>query len=199
MLRELTAEQGGLCAYTGSAIDVRLGGSPAHEGHLKFRAHNEHLKPQSDCRRALLDDGRTPGVDLGADLDHRNIVAALLVEGGGGKVRQSDLFGASHRADRPLPVIPTDTDCADRFFYALDGGIGPAKDRDPEAQETISALNLGNGTLAGFRNQAIGVYLEAIQTPSDVARVVGMLTSPTGDQLPEYCFAIQQVVQRLFL
>lgn len=97
-LNYLVTEQHGICGYTGVALDDRL--VPRREGtsaHLK--PHIEHLKSQSACRQELRDQGLTPGLAWGEDMDHRNMIAALEVTGA-----KSEEFGARQRENRPLPV-----------------------------------------------------------------------------------------------
>lgn len=195
--RELIAEQCGLCAYTGAGIDSRLGALNDPQAKLKFSAHNEHLKPQSVCRQELEAAGRTYGVDVGDDMDHRNIVAALLVSGGGKKIRKDLLFGASHRENDPVSILPTDATCEQRFAFDSNGGIEPATAGDQSALDIIAVLNLEHETLTGWRAQAIAVFLEGIESRADAERIVAGTTTPHNKWLPEYCFAIRQVVMRL--
>ena len=195
--RELTAEQCGLCAYTGAGIDSRLGELKDPQARLKFSAHNEHLKPQSVCRQELEAANKTYGVDVGEDMDHRNIVAALLVSGGGKKVTKDFLFGASHRENDVVPILPTDCDCEQRFAFDLSGGIHPATVGDNAAVNTIAVLKLGHETLTGWRAQAVTVFIEGIENRADAERIVARTTTPENGWLPEYCFAIRQVVQQL--
>ncbi len=197
LCRELTAEQCGLCAYTGAGIDARLGALSDPQARLKFSAHNEHLKPQSMCRAELLRAGKTPGIDLGEDMDHRNIVAALLVSGGGKKVMRNTLFGASHRENDSVPIIPTDRNCGQRFTFDLTGGINPTTPGDQAAVDTIAVLNLGHETLTGWRAQAIAVFVEGMEDRADAERIVARTTIPENGWLPEYSFAIRQVIQQL--
>ena len=133
---------------------------------------------------------------LGNEMDHRNIVAALLVSGGGKKVAKSALFGASHRENDGVPILPTDQGCEARFTFDLAGGISSTIPGDPEAVETISVLNLGHETLTGWRAQAIATFIEGIETRADAERIVEKTKTPQNGWLPEYCFAIQQVIQR---
>jgi hypothetical protein len=195
--RELTAEQCGLCAYTGAGIDSRLGTLNDPHAKLKFSAHNEHLKPQSVCRQELEAAGGTYGVDVGEDMDHQNIVAALLVSGGGKKVTKASLFGASHRENDTVPVLLTDCNCEQRFTFDLSGGIHPATSGDHAAVNTIAVLHLGHETLTGWRAQAVTVFIEGIENRADAEQIVARTTAPHNGWLPEYCFAIRQVVQRL--
>lgn len=197
LCRELTVEQCGLCAYTGAGIDSRLGTLNEPNAQLKFSVHNEHLKPQSVCRKQLEDSGKTYGVDLGEDMDHRNIVAALLVSGRGNKVTRGSLFGASHRENNPVPIVPTDCTCEQRFKFDVTGGINPATPGDRAAVDTIAALNLRHETLTGWRAQAIAVFIEGIDNRADAERIVARTTMPENGWLPEYGFAIRQVAQHL--
>ena len=121
LCRELTAEQFGLCAYTGAGIDARLGTISDPQQKLRFQAHNEHLKPQSVCRKELIESKREPGVDLGDDMGHRNIVAALEVRGASKGVKRTDLFGATYREDEPISLLTVDHRCEREFVFDLDG------------------------------------------------------------------------------
>ncbi len=197
---ELTHEQYGLCAYTGAAIDSqRFGGLQDHGSRLKFAVHNEHLKPRSVCQQELEAAGKTYGCDLGEDMDHRNIVAALLVSGSGtpNKVAKQDLFGASHRENDPVPVLPTGPDCEIRFAFDISGEIRPANPDDDDAKDTIAALNLQHRVLTGWRRVAIETFIEGIGSLTDAERIVDKTTNPTDGLLPEYSFAIRQAVRRL--
>lgn len=195
---ELTAQQFGLCAYTGAGLDERLGTSPAPGRPLKFSAHNEHLKPQSVCKAELIAAGKTYDEELGDDMDHRNIVAALLVSGDGTKkVAAKDLFGAARRENDPVPVKPTDPGCEQRFEFDVLGGIKAADASDAEAIQTISVLNLDDETLTGWRMNAIEIFLEGIESREDAELAVRKTSEPENGRLPEYCFAIRQVVEEL--
>lgn len=193
---ELTAEQHGLCAYTGAGIDARLGklADPANE--LKFSSHNEHLKPQSVCRAELIAAGKTPGVDVGEDMAHTNIVAALLVSGDK-KVSADHLFGASHRGNDPVPIWPTNPTCEARFNYTESVEIHATDAADVDACETIRVLNLKHETLRGWRAEAINAFVEGIESRADAERIITVTTTPQHGWLPEYCFAIRQVVERM--
>ncbi len=197
LCRELTAKQCGLCAYTGAGIDSRLGTLSDPQAKLKFSAHNEHLKPQSVCRQEMEAAGKIYSVDVGEDLDHRNIVAALLVSGAGKRVTKNSLFGAAYRGNDAVPILPTDKNCENRFAFDLSGGINSASAGDHAAVDTIAALNLGHETLTGWRAQAITVFIEGIENRADAERIVARTTTPENGWLPEYCFAIRQVVQQL--
>lgn len=130
-------------------------------------------------------------------MDHRNIVAALLVSGGGKKVMRNTLFGASHRENDSVPIIPTDRNCGQRFTFDLTGGINPTTPGDQAAVDTIAVLNLGHETLTGWRAQAIAVFVEGMEDRADAERIVARTTIPENGWLPEYSFAIRQVIQQL--
>lgn len=192
---ELIREQHGLCAYTGAGIDQRIGDLAEPAKRLKFSPHNEHLKPQSECRRELRAAGKTCGAEVGEDLSHTNIVAALLVSGGG-KARLDDLFGASYRRNQALPVWPTHPDCELRFVFDGQGRIEAAA-TDDDAINTIAVLNLNHETLRGWREQAITAFIEGIQSRADAGKLLEKMKTPVNGRLPEYCFAIGQVVERM--
>ncbi len=197
---ELVAQQYGLCAYTGAGIDERQGNLSDSAKRLRFKAHNEHLKPQSKCKEAMEAQGHVYGTVVAEDMDHRNIVAALMVEGAGGKTRVSkpDLFGAAHRGNDRVPVLPTDPICESRFNFAPDGSTTAASAADTDAEEAIRVLNLGHGTLTGWRKTAIDTFTEVITSRADAELIIERTTIPQNGKLPEYCFAIRQVAQ-LFL
>lgn len=194
LCRELTVEQFGLCAYTGAGIDARLGQVGQSNSSLMFKCHNEHLKPQSVCRAELMASGLKPGEDLGDDMDHRNIVAALEVSGGNRKVDSKDLFGATHRQNNPVPIFPTDPACDSLFAF---DGNGIVSGLNNQSIATIDVLNLNHGTLQGWRANAINSFVEAIESREDAQRIIDATSVPIGGKLPEYCFAIRQVVQSM--
>lgn len=200
LCQELVAQQFGLCAYTGAGIDERLGSLSDPAKRLKFKAHNEHLKPQSKCKEEIEGQGKVYGTVVAEDMEHRNIVGALLVEGAGGKtkVNKADLFGAAHRENDRVPVLPTDPTCESRFNFAPDGSATSATASDADAEETIRVLNLGHATLVGWRRAAIDTFTEIITSRADAEQIIQRTTTPHDGKLPEYCFAIRQVAQ-LFL
>jgi len=194
LCRELTAEQFGLCAYTGAGIDKRLGNAVDPNRRLGFRSHNEHLKPQSVCRRELVDAGLEPGVDLGDDMNHLNIVAALEVSGAAKKVARQDLFGATHRQNDPVSILPTDPRCEQAFQFDAQGHVMPLT---ADGRDTMAQLNLNHKTLIGWRMQAIAAFVEIIQSRADAQSVIDRTSNPTDGILPEYAFAIRSVVQSM--
>ena len=88
--RELIAEQFGLCAYTGAAIDDRMVGY--EENNYVFQAHIEHVKPRGLCKAELEARGGVYGHELCEDMDHRNLVAALEVKRN--PPARAEIFGA---------------------------------------------------------------------------------------------------------
>lgn len=119
--------------------------------------------------------------------------------GAGSGVDQRDLFGAAHRGNEPVPIVPVDATCEQRFSFDSQGHIAPKNAADAPAVETIRVLNLNHEILQGWRQQAILVFAEGIESQADVERVIERTTNPTEGKLPEYCFAIRQVIQELFL
>lgn len=73
---------------------------------LLFRVHNEHIKTQQRCKQELRDDGKTPGIDLGEDMDYKNIIAALEVKCDGGTM-ESERFGLVVRKLDIVSMPPT--------------------------------------------------------------------------------------------
>ena len=196
--RELTAQQFGLCALTGAPIDARMGHltpdgymTAASGERLRIKSHNAHLKPQAVCEREMIARGEEPGRTVGEDMDHRNIVAALLVEGA-----EDEMFGAAAQADDLIEVNPTDRGCEARFHF---DGNGDVHGLDDDASETVDTLKLGHRTLAGWRREAIGVFTDPdfIRSRADLDAVITAMETPADGQLPAYCFAIKQVALRL--
>jgi hypothetical protein len=195
---ELTNQQFGLCAYTGAGIDSRLGTLTDPNKILKFTAHNEHLKSQSECKNELRSSGKTYGCDIGDDMNHQNIVAALLVSGNG-RIAKKDLFGAAHRGHARIAITPTNKSCENRFVFDEIGNIKAANPSDQDAIDTIDVLRLDHPTLTGWRKIAIETFLEGITTKEDAELIIEAINTPKGTQLPEYSFVIQQVIQSLMI
>jgi hypothetical protein len=51
--------------------------------------------------------------------------------------------------------------------------------------------------LTGWRAQAITAFIEGIENRADAERIVARTSTAENGWLPEYCFAIRQVVQQL--
>ena len=193
--RELVAEQFGLCGYTGAPIDERLAslapisstGTGQTLPRVSFEAHTEHLKPQSTCRQELVARGKRPGIDLGEDMDHRNMIAALLVKGA-----EREQFGAAVRGDTPVPVWPTHPGCDRRFRYHRNGGV---EGRDSGAKETVEVLKLHHGTLCGWRQAALDVFLDpsVVVTHEDLRELISRIDQPRNGKLAEYSFVVRSV------
>jgi hypothetical protein len=194
LLHELTAQQYGLCAYTGAPIDDRMANlqpPPSAQSRPRFLAHNEHLKPQSVCKKELIDGGKSLGRDLGDDMDYHNIVAALLVEGS-----DKEQFGAASRGNQLLPVWPTHPNCETRFMFARDGkimGVGV------DGVTTVDVLRLNHETLTGWWLATFDVFLDprVIQTREDVEALIARLDQPQNGRLVEYCFCIKNVAKSM--
>ena len=198
LLKELVADQGGLCAYTGVAIDERLRRrqSAVTGDGLVYYAHNEHLKPQSLCRQELLARGLEPGRVLGDDMDHRNIVAALGVRGSQECIRE--LFGATARKpNATLPVLPTEPECGSRFRYLANGEI---EGLDEQAGKTIDELDLNHPTLVAWRSEAWGVFEahHAALLAEDEGHLLARILEPDAQgSLLEFAFVLEDVWRQL--
>lgn len=157
---------------------------------LKIIVHNAHLKPQDQCKREQATQ-LFPGGLVGEDMDHRNIVAALLVEGS-----KDEQFGAAAQGNNLVPVKPTDAGCDTRFDFKADGIV---TGMDADAQESVDVLKLDHRTLRGWRRVAIEVFIdpEKIETPTDLDLLIAAMNTPTGGKLPAYCFAIKQVAMQM--
>lgn len=189
---ELIAEQYGLCAYTGVAIDARLVG--LHETDLAFQAHIEHVKPRSVCEKELVARGGTYGRDLCEDMDFRNLVAALDVIPS--RRSRSEFFGAAAHKDDLLPVTPLQANCQSRFRY---DAYGKVQGLDVDATQTIELLNLNHRTLQGWRRSAIGGFFptDIEFTREEIEAIMAAMDRSADGELPEFCFCIWDVAQSL--
>jgi hypothetical protein len=196
--QELVVHQEGLCALTGAPIDDRLGSISADGNlttpsgtRLRIKVHNAHLKPQGECVRELVERGEEPGRVVGEDMDHRNIVAALLVEGA-----EEEMFGAAAQKNSLLPVRPTDAGCEARFRFNGNGTVDGADDR---ARDTVKILKLCHRTLEGWRREAIEAFIDPsmIESSADIDAIIAAMTTSANGKLPAYCFAIRQVAERM--
>lgn len=190
LLAILTAEQLGLCGYTGAPVDERISSITCPSGQAKFRSHIEHLKCQAKCRQELIDAGLEPGRDLGEDLSYLNMIAAIEVRGA-----ESEHFGAVRKKDLPLPVLPTQENCDECFkFREADGGIEGVNE---DAVQSIAVLGLDHDTLKGWRRSAIEVWLdpEVIQNRDDFEKVAKAMEMPVNGRLPEFAFVIESIAK----
>ncbi len=138
---------------------------------------------------------QTPGVilsfDLGEDMDHRNMVAALEVKGS-----RAEQFGASARTNDPLLVLPTQPDCESRFAFSESGRV---RGLDPDDVDTIVRLRLNHTTLEGWRKVAMETFLDPIVVTSrqDLEIIVAAMDEPANGQLAEFSFCIKSVANQL--
>ncbi|MBU2642546.1 MAG: hypothetical protein KJ889_12150 [Gammaproteobacteria bacterium] len=190
LLAILTAEQFGLCGYTGAPVDKRISNFKSPTGPATFRNHIEHLKCQATCKKELADCGGEFGRDLCDDLNYFNMIAAVEVRGA-----ENERFGAVAKKDLPLLVLPTQEKCDEYFkFREVDGGI---ESWNKDAAQSISVLRLDHDTLIGWRKAAIDVWLdpEVIQTRQDLEEVAQAMEQPVEGRLPEFAFVIGSITK----
>ncbi len=190
LLAILTAEQFGLCGYTGAPVDERISNLKSPSGQASFRNHIEHLKCQATCRQELTDSGGEYGKDLCDDLNYFNMIAAVEVRGA-----ENEHFGAVKKRDLPLAVLPTQGECDEYFkFREVDGGIDGLNE---DAEKSISVLDLDHDTLKGWRKSAVDAWLdpEVIQTRQDFEAVVQEMEALVEEKLPEYAFVIGSIAK----
>jgi hypothetical protein len=190
LLAVLTAEQFGLCGYTGAPVDERISNLTSPSGQATFRNHIEHLKCQAACRQELADSGGEYGRVLCDDLNYLNMIAAVEVRGA-----ESEHFGAVKKRYLTLPVLPTQETCDEYFrFREGDGGI---EGLNEDAEQSINILQLDHDTLKGWRKSAVDVWLdpEVIQTRQDFEKVVLAMEEPVEGKLPEYAFVIGSIAK----
>jgi hypothetical protein len=191
LLAILTAEQFGLCGYTGAPIDEsRISKLKAPSEKPAFKNHIEHLKCQSVCKKELLEAGQVFGRDFCQDLDYANMIAALEVRGA-----ENEQFGAVIKADHLLPVLPIDAKCEKRFRYRENDAVVDGVDDD--AKHSVGLLKLNHETLKGWRLSAIETWLapDAFQTKEDLEKIISAVTMPKNGTLPEFAFVIEAVAR----
>jgi len=190
LLAILTAEQFGLCGYTGAPVDERISRLQSPSGEAIFRNHIEHMKSQTTCRKELADCGSVFGRDLCDDLNYFNLIAAVEVRGA-----ESEHFGAVAKKDLALPVLPNQEKCDEYFtFREVDGGIDGLND---EAKQSIKVLQLNHDTLKGWRKSAVDAWLdpEVIRTRQDFEEVAHAMEKAVEGKLPEYAFVIGAIAK----
>lgn len=193
LCEELQAEQHYLCGYTGVPLDPAWLGEKQTGSGLLFRPHNEHIKTQECCKQELIDDHKVPGSDLGDDMNHRNIIAALEVKCDG-KTKESERFGAVVRKLAIIPLPPTDQSCSTSYVY-LD--TGKMRGASSAANDTIDDLRLKHTTLESWRRGAIDgrLPLKEATPPEELRQIIRDMETPTNGRLPDFAFVIAQLAR----
>ena len=173
----LLVEQGGICAYTGRAIE-------------RCSSHVEHLKPQNQCAEW-------------EDVDYRNVVACFPVDGGD----TSHGYGAPVKAgwwDENLFVSPLSESCERRFRFTWSGHIYPNPDDHQQAVETIKVLCLDHDGLRKLRESRIkgffGFGSRTRTKPLSIAEANLALANidqlDGNGRLTEFCFVLKQLLPK---
>ena len=174
---KLLAEQDGLCAYTGRAIE-------------SSSSHVEHLKPQNQCAEW-------------EDVEYRNVVACFPANGGD----VSHGYGAPVKAnwwDEGLFVSPLSEDCERRFRFTWSGHVYPNPDGHQQARETIRVLCLDNEGLRKLRRARIrgffGFDSRTRSKPLSIAQANMALANidqlDGNGRLTEFCFVLKQLLPK---
>lgn len=189
----LTREQFGLCGYTGTPVDDRIARYQPVSLGLNFRNHIEHLKSQQACRAEVVGRGEEYGRVVADDLNYQNMIAALEVRGA-----TVEHFGAVAKAAQPLPVLPTDQGCEERFAFRE--GDGSVHGLNEAATNSVSVLKLNHQTLKGWRLSALSTWLdpEIVRTRDDFVKVIEAVKVPVDQRLPEFAFVIESVAKGYF-
>lgn len=192
LLKCLTDEQFGLCAYTGVNLDSDSieNLNQTDKRTIKYKNHIEHLKSQHHCKQELKEQGLEYGRVLGDDLAYNNMVAALETNGA-----KREQFGAKIKENKVLPISPLDPQCEDVFkFLEADGGI---EGRTDAARDSIEVLKLDHKTLTEKRLDAISAWLdpEIIVTPDDFHHVIQKIITPVEGKLPAFSFVIKSIAE----
>lgn len=189
--RQLLAEQGSLCAYTGH--EIRPG-----------EFHIEHLLAQAYCTKEF-------GLD-GMDTDYSNLVACwpapnYSVEPAYGAIaKKSWPPPRQGGVDRSFFVSPLDPTCERRFVFLDDGSI-EVKPEDGAAVTTVSKLNLNADELKDLREQAIRGALEPNGFPEsrrkrlkrqleDLRAKEAQIDVGGTPALRAFSFALKQAIER---
>jgi uncharacterized protein (TIGR02646 family) len=179
LLKALTEEQGGLCAYTMKRIDAEVS------------AHVEHFKPQSLCR----------ATSKGSDLHYINLHACYPKDG----MKKRFRYGAQNRCDwwehnGADFISPLSAHCEKRFLYKIDGTIHSVAARR-DAKTTISILDLGHKSLVEDRSRVIQefIYGERGMSPLSPAQTERALQQVcqrdnNGNYL-EFCIALHDALK----
>lgn len=194
LLRELTAEQFGICAYTGLPLDERLAeynSDGLRNRNVDYRAHNEHIKSQSECKRDALAAGKRWGAEPCEDIDHRNIVAAVEVRGA-----SSEQFGAVSRKNRSIPLPPTNERCTTEYRYDIEGVV---TGDTPDSSNTIELLKLNHDTLKGYRRSWVSVFLapDVWESRDDLVHLIEKVSAPTDGKLTKFSFCIVSAASQI--
>lgn len=174
---KLLGEQGGICAYTGRAINA-------------MSSHVEHLKPQNHCGEW-------------EDVEYRNVVVCFPIDGGD----ISYGYGAPIKAgwwDEALFVSPLSEECERRFKFVWSGHVHPSPDDHPGAKETIKVLGLDNDGLRQLRKSRIdgffGFGSRTRSRPLSVAEAKTALANieqfDGNGRLCEFCFVLKQLLPK---
>ena len=178
ILEAMTADQGGLCAYTMRRIDNKS-------------SHVEHIKPQSRCRKDLH----------GSDLEYANLVACFPRQGMKAQYR----YGAQHKdywwdndgAEFVSPLQPT---CERVFRFKLNGEIEAVNNRT-QAITTIDVLGLNHRSLTEDRKRVIEefIYGPTGDTPlsyTTAQRVRDRICDRRGNnRYYEFCVALRAALE----
>ncbi len=183
----LFQEQGGLCAYTGTKLEME-----ARVGGVDF--HLEHLIPQTHC-------------GYGQDAAYDNLVACWPRP----NCEFEPMYGARKKGDWPSPaerhlfISPLDLSCSARFSFNRRGEISAATG-DKAAETTIEKLGLQDPTLTALRANAIRGVLAPSTRQIKLNQARKLLSVMEADaakldrgesvRLQPYCFAIQQALVR---
>ncbi len=175
----LVAEQRGLCAYTGRAIN-------------ETSCHIEHPKPQLHCLN-------------GEDVSYRNMLGCVPAPNAPALPYGAHRKGSwPNAAQEELFVSPLRPGCGGRFSFNLRGEIRSTDQADDAAAETIRRLALDNASLTQLRKAAIDGTLEvrgrgpaALGATSARRRIAGLKAAERGNgQLEPFSFVLVQALEQ---
>jgi len=172
---KLLTEQGGICAYTGRAIE-------------SSSSHVEHLKPQNQC------------ADW-EDVEYKNVVACFPANGGD----VSHGYGAPVKADwwdKKLFVSPLAEDCERRFRFNWSGSVEPNPCNHRGAKETIKVLCLDNEALRKLRKSRINGFFgcgsrtssKPLSIPEANIALANIDQLDGNGRITEFCFVLKQLL-----
>ena len=111
----------------------------------------------------------------------------------GKKSTKSEWFGAVlHTKQNEVYVLPTLQECEKHFVFDRMGGIEGISE---DAQKTIANIKLDHATLTQKRKGKIAGFLPDDLSLEDAQALYSHLTDSNTDTLPEFSFAIKQILE----
>ena len=168
----LCEEQGWICCYCGTGIDLDT-------------SHIEHFRPREFFKDHLF--------------EYDNLLCSCQRELQKEQPKHCGSAKGSWFEDG-VTISPLDQDCETRFEYSASGHIA-ASGHDDGADATILYLNLDDDKLVELRKAAISAAIDSLDTFQDeeIQEMVDTYSqrSPVTDRFQPFCTAIMQVLTNM--